>query len=129
MSFEIPQEQPTEIEQGKWFEFRGGEFLISHASNMRFQRAMNRLQKPFGRKVGTPAMDPKDTKTILIQAMAETIVLDWKGIKLNGEDAEYSTKLARMLLTNDPAFQEFAMSVSTELDNFVTEEAQEKGNS
>lgn len=128
--FVIPEQPNETLEQGTWVGYRGGEFLIAHAGNLKFQRAMNRLQRPYRRKIEKNEMDPGDQRKLLIQAIAEGILLDWKGVKdSKGENVSYSVKTAATALTNDEAFREFVMEFSAEMENYRREEMTEEGNS
>lgn len=127
--FTISEQENPRLEGGTWAEYNGGEFLIAHAGSLRFQRALSRLQKPHRRKMEKGEMDPADSRKLLIQALAEAILLDWKGVKNSaGEDVAYSVKSAITALTNDPAFREFVMEFSAEMENFRKEEAEYEGN-
>lgn len=128
--FVISENPNAALEQGTWVEYRGGEFLIAHAGNLKFQRALNRLQRPHRRKLEKNEMDPGDQRKLLIQAIAEGILLDWKGVKdSKGGDVPYSVKMAVTALTNDESFREFIMEYSAEMENFRREEIEEEGNS
>ena len=39
------------LDKGVWTEWSGSSFLIAHISNMKFQRALSRLQQPHRRKI------------------------------------------------------------------------------
>lgn len=128
--FQISEQPNQALETGTWTSFRGAEFLIAHAGSLKFQRAMMRLQKPFRRKMERGEMDPADQKRILIQALAESILLDWKGVKdSDGKEVSYSRDLGVKAITNDESFREFIMEFSMDMQNFIEEAAEHEGNS
>jgi hypothetical protein len=123
-------EQPNEkLEAGVWGEYQGAKFLIAHAGNDKFQRSLNRLQKPFRRKIEKGDMDPAESRKIISRAMAEAILLDWKDVAKNGEAVSYSVELATMALNNDSQFREFVMEFSADQANFREEDLEHEGNS
>ena len=130
MGFKIPAEPNQLLENGTWIPYQDAEFLIAHAGNAKFQRAMARLQKPFRRKIEKNEMDPVDQKKILIQAMSEAILLDWRKVEDDeGKAVAYDRKAGQMLLTNDESFREFVMEFAMDLQNFKDEEKEHEGNS
>jgi hypothetical protein len=127
---QIPSKPNPALEAGSWVKYQDAEFLIAHAGNMKFQRAMARLQRPFRRKIEKGEMDPVDQRNIIIQAMAEAILLGWKGVVGEGnEPAEYSRELAQTLLKNDEAFRDFVMEYAMDMQNFSAAEQEHEGNS
>lgn len=126
----ILQEQPNpNIESGVWAEYQDARLCIAHASNLRFQRVMARLQKPFKRKIERNEMDPADQKRILTQALAEAVLLGWEGVtSKDGEAIVYNSKVGRTALENDDSLREFVMEFSADLANFREEEKDHEGN-
>lgn len=122
--FKIPDQPNSLLEEGTWTEYQGARFLIAHAGNTRFQRAVQRLQKPFRRKIERNEMDPADQKNIMTKAMAEALVRGWEGVA-----TEFSQDAALKLLRNDEAFRDFVMEFSMDLQNFREEELEHEGNS
>ena len=130
MGFKIPAEPNQALESGTWTSYQDADFLIAHAGNAKFQRTMARLQKPFRRKIEKGEMDPVDQKKVLIQAISESILLDWKGVDGDdGQPAQYDRKLGQKLLANDESFREFVMEFAMDLQNFKDEEMEHEGNS
>ncbi len=127
---QIPSTPNPALEAGTWAKYQDAEFLIAHAGNIKFQRAMARLQRPFRRKIEKGDMDPVDQRNIIIQAMSEAILLGWKGV--NGEDgqpAEFSRESAQKFLKNDEPFRDFVMEYAMDMQNFKDEEEAHEGNS
>lgn len=127
---QIPSTPNPALEAGTWAKYQDAEFLIAHAGNIKFQRAMTRLQRPFRRKIEKGDMDPVDQRNIIIQAMSEAILLGWKGV--NGEDgqpAEFSRESAQKFLKNDEPFRDFVMEYAMDMQNFKDEEETHEGNS
>lgn len=128
MSFTYDEETPT-LDTGVWKEFEGSKFLIAHISNMKFQRALARLQQPHKRKIEQGTIDPQVNKQIVAKAMAEGLLLDWKDVKnKEGAQTPYSTKAAEVALMKKPEFRDFVSDVSMNLEQFREEEIESVGN-
>lgn len=127
----VLQDSPNQkLEVGVWAEYKGGQFLIAHAGNDKFQRVLARLQRPHRRKIQRDELDPVEQKRITLAAIAEAILLDWKDVTdADGNEIKYSVKIAVRALTNDPDFRDFVMEFSAEMENFREEELEEEGNS
>lgn len=121
----------TSVDTGVWAEFSGAKFLIAHISNMRFQRALARLQQPHRRKIEAGTLDPQVNKDILCQAMAQGILLDWQNVgSVNGEgQAPYSIENATTALKKSVELRDFVSDFSLNLSNFRQAEVEELGNS
>lgn len=121
----------TITETGVWEEFDGSEFLIAHISNLRFQRALARLQQPHRRKLENGTLDPEVNKRILAQAMSEGILLDWRkvGSKTGETDVPYTAKAGYQALMGNAEFRDFVSGFAVELANFKQTEVEELGNS
>ena len=128
--FQIPSGPNESLEQGAWAPYRDSEFRIAYANNNKFQRVMQRLQKPHRRKIERNEMDPAEMKSILIQALAEAVLLDWrKVVDASGNEVPFSKELALKSLKYDEEFRDFVMEVSSDIANFKADEEEHEGNS
>lgn len=118
----------SQVDDGVWKEYDTSSFRIAHISNLKFQRALARLQQPHKRKLQEGTLDPKINQDIVCRAMAEGVLLDWKDVKKrSGELVTYSTENALSLLKRDPSFRDWVTEVATNMANFREEEVQELG--
>lgn len=121
-------QQYNKVDDGVWADFEGSKFLIVHSGNLKFQRIMARLQAPHRRKIEKNQMDPGELKAILCKAMAEALVLDWKGvIGKDKQEAPFSSTNVEIALRQNDSFREFVMDFSNDLNNFREEEVEELG--
>jgi hypothetical protein len=117
------------IDEGVWVTYEGSQFLVAHSSNMKFQRALARLQAPHRRRIEKGSVDPGEMKNILCQSMAEAVILDWKDVKSkDGETVPYSVQNGTTALKNSDEFREFIQEFSSELANFKAGEEDKLGN-
>lgn len=125
----IIDKDSSALTTGVWTEFQGAEFKIRHVSNLEFQRTVLRLQQPYRRKIENSTLDPKISKRIVCQAMAEHVLVDWKNVgSKQGNAVPYSPEVACTALVGNEDLREFVSAFSTELDNFIKEESVELGN-
>ena len=116
--FDVKSVSSEKKTEGVWREFGGGEFLIAHSSNLSFQRAFARLQRPHRKQIDRKVLDPKLSTTILCRAMAEGLLLDWKNVG-SGEDLlEYSVDIATKVLESNEDLRDFVQDVSLDLDEY-----------
>lgn len=116
------------VDAGTWREYDDSKFLIAHISNLKFQRALARLQQPHKRKLQEGTLDPKINQQIVCQAMAEGVLLNWRDMTtVDGSEVAYSQENAAKLLQRDPAFRDWVTDVSTNMANFRAEEVKELG--
>ena len=118
------------VDEGVWEEFDGSRFKIAHISNIKFQRALARLQQPHLRKINEGRLDPEVNKRILCQAMSEGILVDWEHVKTKkGDDVPYSSKAANTALQANVEFRDFVSDFATNIGHYRDEEVAELGNS
>jgi hypothetical protein len=126
MGFCIDKNDQDKQKAGTWVDYDGGSFLVAHFSSSDFQRALNREQAPYKKKVDKGTLDPKISKRILCKAMAEGLLLDWKEVEnRKKEDIPYSKENATAALMNDDDFREFVQEFSMESDNYRAEQIDE----
>src|SRR4029078_3470928 len=70
----------TLLTAGVWMEYEGSKFLVTHMSNVAFQRAVMRRQAPHKSKIDKGTLDPALMREMMTRAMAEALVLDWDNV-------------------------------------------------
>jgi hypothetical protein len=118
------------IDSGVWAKWSGAEFLVAHISNMKFQRALARLQQPHKKKLEAGTLDPKVNRDIVCEAMADGVLLDWKGVASKGskEPVPYSKESGLMFLKKNPDFRDFISEYAQNLSNYRDEQMEDLGN-
>lgn len=116
------------VDEGVFLPYEDATFKIAHLSNMKFQKALARLQQPHRKKLQEGSMDPEVNQDIVCKAMAEGIIRDWSGVKMrSGADVPFSTANALALLKRDPAFRDWVTSMATDMVHFREEEIEDLG--
>lgn len=94
------------------------EIRIARIGNRRYRETMARRLKPYRRALRAGTLDESVTERITAEVLAETVLLDWRGLTVGDEPLPYSRDKARDLLL-DPAFRDFrdlVVELAGELD-------------
>lgn len=112
---------------GTWMELGDAKFLIARAGNKKYTRkltkAVNRHQKLLDRK--DDAAD-KLSDEIMIDTIAETVLLGWEGVSFKGAVMPYSVDNAKTLL-GVKDFRRQIMGLSEDFDSFKAVMEKESG--
>jgi len=119
--------------EGVWVSVgEGGEVKVARTNNPRYKEAFRRKLEKYRASVERGTIDEETAQKVLVEVLAETILLDWKGFKDNGEKVPYSREKAVELLTNYPDFRDFITANAERMANYkqeqkVDEEKNSKG--
>ena len=95
-----------ELEQkGVWIAYDDScAFLIGRigGSNDTFSRRVNALLKPHRHQVQADTLPPEKYQSIAMAAFVETVLLDWKGVELDGEELPFTKENALKLFRELP---------------------------
>jgi hypothetical protein len=107
-------------EHGTWVTFGGDSmFLIARFGNKRHRELMERLRAPHRALIASGRPLPNDiADKMLIEAAANTILLNWRGVTENGVPVPYSIDKAREYLTDLKDFRNQVDFVSTQMETF-----------
>ena len=113
---------------GVWVEFEGSEFLVTHMSNVAFQRAYMRQQAPHRQKIDKGTLDPAIMRKLMTSAMAEALILDWKRvIDSSGSEVPFSKEACQKALNSNEDLRDFLSEFSMNLDNYRSSRKEELG--
>jgi len=108
-------------EKGKWLTTQAGmEVMVAKLGNKDFTAEVVRLQKPFLALLRSKADTSELINKITVEAMAKTILMDWK------TEVPYSWEDGKAMMLKYPDFREDVSILSAERDNFKPEEVAEK---
>lgn len=120
----------TTLEQdGVWVDIgEGAKVRVARFGNPAYQKHLERSYKPYRKMQRTGTVPEELQRKLFIDAMANTILLDWSGFKDdNGADVPYSVSAAIEKLTDLKDFREFISELATEAETFRDEEIAEEG--
>jgi hypothetical protein len=103
---------------GKWIKFEDGEFLIAANMNPNHKKALQRLARK--NPLAIRKNDIAAQERIAAEAMAETVILDWRGLKDGDKDFPYNRENAIKLLAI-PIIRDFIAEESQRISNFQAE--------
>lgn len=117
-------------EKGVWVEIGdGGSLLIARIGNPKYNEHVRRTAKPYKRQVRQGTMDEKLSAKLLNESMANTILLDWKGIEDDkGKPIKYTVEAAGQLLNDLKDFRALVFELATEQQTFRRQEMEAEGN-
>jgi len=110
-------------EEGVWI-------TLDEASAIKIARLNNKAFKQLATKIGKQSkIIAKHTDDIpeetLIQLIAKTILLDWKGIKVKGKEVVYSVENAIKFMTEYKDFRDLVIELANEKETFRRVEIEE----
>lgn len=111
---------------GKWVKYGSVEFLIARSYNKNFTKKFRdevEKHKDQMEKLGQEDAEALSNK-IMIDVLAETVLLDWKGdIAFKGKPLKYSKANAKEILSTPEMreFVEFVLKESQDVENFRAE--------
>jgi len=98
---------------------------IARIGNPNYQKKFQTLSKPHRRAIRRGTLSDDVAEKLLIQCLAETIVLDWKNIEVNGKPFPYSVENAIKLLTDLPELRNTINDIANELEGYQAEDEEE----
>jgi len=127
---EFGTDKEKEID-GKWFPISdSAKLLIARIGNPNYAKVFRRLTRPYKRAIRTDRLPEEKSDEILIQTMAETILLGWEGLEEDGVPVTYSTTEAVRMLTEYKDFRDMVSEIASEMEAFKVEDDEEaEGNS
>jgi hypothetical protein len=105
-------------QDGVWKPCGNGRILIASTNSERYKEVMRRLLAPHEIGLALGTMDEQTSQDILIQALAEGVLLGWEGFTENGEAVTYTPENAFRLMKDAPLFRAFVEKEANNLDNF-----------
>lgn len=97
---------------------------IARYGNRTFQRALKRVMKPHKVMIDRGTLDDDTADRLLVEALAEGILIDWKGMTQAGKPLEYTHAEAVKVLMNKELrdFRELVVSLSQDMQMFRDED-------
>jgi len=103
---------PKKEKDGVWVDLdEETQLLIGRLNSPQYNRTAERLRKPYRRQIENGSLSDKKKSQIAAELYTKTILLDWKGLKINGKVINYSEKVCKEILANDE-YQPFFSIVS-----------------
>lgn len=121
-------DEVAEVE-GRWFPLdKKTKVLVARTGNPNYLKAIRQRMKDA--QVDTEDQSDENEKLVsdlVVETMAETILLGWKSLTMKGEDLPYSKANAIKVLSVK-GFRTRISSIADKLDSFKVKEEKELGN-
>jgi hypothetical protein len=112
--------------EGVWFPIdEKARLKVARYGNDRFKELMSKKARPYKQSIRNDTLPDRIYDKILIEAMAETILLDWENIEENDTPIPYSVENAKRLLTEYKDFRDLVSNFSNEAASYRAEERQD----
>lgn len=124
---EFAADETKELE-GVWVYFDTEEtqgLLIAEAWNENFMKAFRKFPRGFQNRARLGTLDTKTDRRTWHKLLAETILLDWKGISEGGKAIKYDPKVAAEKMTKYKKFLKFVWDTASEESLYMKEQAEE----
>jgi hypothetical protein len=118
-------------EDGVWVDVDGNgtRIKVARINNARYKKYFQKITKPYKRQIRNGTLSEDLAEKLLVDALANTILLDWKGFTKEGQDFPYSVDNARSFLAESADFRDLVSDAATEMETFRTAEIEEaRGN-
>lgn len=129
LNLNITKLDTTKETEGVWFDYEEGiRFKIAKWENPNWALKMLVLMKPYQqRQQRGKQIEETVYLDIMNKVMAETIILDWEGLKDGDEDFKYSTKNALTMLEDETLkhLKEWILERSQDIRNYYVDRIEE----
>ena len=118
-------------EDGVWVpvDGQGARIKVARMNNPRYKKHFQRITKPYRRQIRSGTLSEELAEKLLVDALAQTILLDWEGFTKGGKKFSYSLDNAKTFLTESTDFRELVTDAASEMETFRAQEVEEaKGN-
>jgi len=115
---EYGTDSKKEIE-GVWEDFGDGcEVLIARIGNEEYSKYFQKISRPYKKQIRRDTLHEDKARELLVDSMAEKIVLSWKGLKEDGKLVPYTKKEAIRVLNEYKDFRDAIMEIAGEMETF-----------
>ena len=103
--------------EGVWVSIGdGADLLVARMNNPKYRKHLRRALLPYTRRGGT--MSEKQNREVLVDATANCILLDWKGMSEDGKVLKYSVEEAKRLFFDYEDFFQLVIGLAADNENY-----------
>ena len=112
--------------EGVWQDMGDGlKMRIARIGNPKYQKRFEALSKPHRRALRRGTLSNEIAEKLLVQCIAETIVLDWEGVEENGKETPFSVENAVRILLEYPELRKYVEDIANEMEGYKAEDDEE----
>jgi hypothetical protein len=110
-------------QDGTWVDLGDGvaRLKIARMNNPRYREAQQRKLQRYKMAARSKVVPDDVWEGILNELIAETILVDWEGITMDGDSYPYSIDHAKQALTDLKDFREMVLGFADDIANFKEE--------
>jgi hypothetical protein len=127
--FDVYATDETAEVEGRWFPLdKKTKVLVARTGNANYLKAIRQRMK--AAQIDTEDQSDDNEKLVtdlIIETMAETVLLGWKGMSMKGEELTYSKTNAMKALAVK-GFRARISSIADKLESFRVKEEEDQGN-
>ena len=115
-------------EEGAWIQIdEETSIRVARYGNRRFKKVFARLTAPYKVQIQQGTLNEEMASSLLTRAIAEAILVDWKGMKKAGKDLPYSVEAAIKILSDETLsnFRDMVVNLSQDIQTFREQEVRE----
>ena len=106
-------------EEGAWFDVGdGGRLKIARRNNRRYREHLRRLTRGKEQQLRLNVLPEAAAEEMLVKALAGCVLLDWKGIEIDGKEVQYSEATAAEFMRAYPDFRELVDALADDIEAF-----------
>lgn len=115
-------------EEGSWVQVgKDAKIKVARIRNKKYLKLFKRLAAPYKSSIRKGSLEDSVADDILNKCIAETVLLDWKGLSVEGSELEYSSEEAYKILSN-PEYKDFkdmVVEIADDMEVFKNNEEEE----
>lgn len=111
---------------GVWQDFGDGiKMRIARVGNENYKKLFQRLSKPHRKAIRGGRLSEEVAEKLMIKCLAETVLLDWENVEVDGELLPYSKDNAFRVLTDFRDVKESVEDYANDMEIFLQEQREE----
>ena len=117
-------------EEGVWIDIgEDARIKVARLNNEKYKNHFRRTTKPYRRQIRNGNLAEDVAERLLIDAMANTILLGWENLEEGGKAIKYSVENAKRILSESVDFRDLVSDAAGEIESYRIEDLEEaKGN-
>lgn len=111
------------VEGGVWVNLdEKTSIKVCARDNPAFSKVLKRICTPHRQSIRHETIKPEKMVELTCEAMAEAILVDWKGMLNNGAEVKYTREKAKEFLIASPKFREIVDGCASDASLFAGDE-------
>lgn len=106
-------------EEGVWIDLDDQTTVrVARSNSKRFAEALNKHRKPHRQAIRSGTLPEETADAIVIGAIADAVLLDWKGLQEDGKEVPATLENRVRVLSQYPDFRNVVAELAADMANF-----------